>query len=136
MLKHFNVQHFKFKSNSTTCNSNQEWDNKICQCECKKYRKGKNDYSWNPSTCISEKSKYLKSITDTSVTECYEIIIVMNNVSTKMTIVTNVMSGASINCCSMKVRDCYILHTVLLAIILLLIIVIICYHYAKQKDII
>ena len=46
------------------------------------------------------------------------------------------------NCHSKKVRykfDCYILHTVLLAILLLLIITIICYHYAKdrskQKDI-
>ena len=33
---------------------------------------------------------------------------------------------------SKKVRDCYILHTVLLAIILLLIIIVICYYYAKQ----
>ena len=34
-----------------------------------------------------------------------------------------------------KVRyqiDCYILHTILLAIILLLIIITICYHYAKR----
>ena len=35
-----------------------------------------------------------------------------------------------------KVWDCYILHTVLLAIILVLIITITCYHYAKQKSII
>ena len=42
-------------------------------CKCKK------DYSWNPSTCICEKSKYLKSITDTSVIECDEIIFVMSN---------------------------------------------------------
>ena len=34
---------------------------------------------------------------------------------------------------SKKVRDYYILHTVLLAIILLLIIAILCYYYAKQK---
>ena len=75
------------------------------------------------------------SIADTSVTQCDEIIIVMDNVSTKMTntVATNVTSTASINCHSKKVRDCYILHTVLLAIILLLIIIIICYHYAKQK---
>ena len=49
------------------------------------------------------------------------------------TIVTNVTSTASINSLSKKVRDCYILHTVLLVIILLLIIVIIFYYYAKQK---
>ena len=102
------------------------------QCECKNYRKCKKDYSWNPSTCICENSKYLKSASDTSVTECDEIIIVMNNVSTKKTIATNVMSTASVNCHSIKVRDCYILHTVLLAIILLLIIISICYYYAKQ----
>ena len=72
------------------------------------------------------------------MSECDEIIIVMNNVSTKKvnTIGPNVMSTASINCHSIKVRDCYILHTVLLAIILLLTIIIICYHYAKEKDII
>ena len=67
------------------------------------------------------------------MTECDEIISVMDIVSTKK---TNVMSTRSINGHSVKVRDCYILHTVLLAIILLLIIIIICYHYAKQKGII
>ena len=25
----------KCKFNNTTCNSNQNWDNKTCQCECK-----------------------------------------------------------------------------------------------------
>ena len=123
----------KCKFNSTICNSNRKWNNKACQCECKNYRKCKRDYSWNPSTCIFENSKYLKSIADTSVTECDEIIIVMDIVSTKKTntITTNVTSIASINCHTKKVKDCYILHTVLLVIILLLIITIICYHYAK-----
>ena len=124
---------FKCKFNSTICNSNRKWNNKACQCECKNYRKCKRDYSWNPSTCIFENSKYLKSIADTSVTECDEIITVMDIVSTKKTntITTNVTSIASINCHTKKVKDCYILHTVLLVIILLLIITIICYHYAK-----
>ena len=27
----------KCKFNSTTCNSNQKWNNKTCQCECKNY---------------------------------------------------------------------------------------------------
>ena len=96
------------------------------------------DYSWNPIICICEDSKYLKSVADSSVTECDEIVIVMDVESTKKTntIATNVMSAASIYCHSKKVRDCYILHTVLLVIILLLIITIICYHYAKQKGII
>ena len=123
----------KCKFNSTICNSNHKLNNKICQCECKNCHTCKKFYRWNPSTCICENSKYLKS---TSVTECGEIIIVINNVSTKKTIATNVTSAASINCDSIKVRCFHILHTVLWAIILLLVIIIICYHYAKQKGII
>ena len=75
----------------------------------------KKDYSWDPSTCISKNSKYLKSIVDTSVIECDEIITVLNIVSTKLTntIATNVTSTASMNCHSKKVRDCYILHTLI-----------------------
>ena len=89
----------------------------------------------NLSTCICENSKYLKRTADTSVTECYEIIIVMDIVSTKNTntIATNVRSTALINYHSKRVRDYYILLTVLLVITLLLIIIIICYYYAKQK---
>ena len=82
-----------------------------------------------------ENSKYLKSIADTAVTECDEIIIVMDNVSTKKTIATNFMSTASIICHTMKLRDFYFLHIVLLAIILLLTIIIIIYcHYLQQKS--
>ena len=51
----------KCKFNSTKCNSNQNWNNKTCHCECKHYRKSKKDYCWNPSTCICENSKYLPS---------------------------------------------------------------------------
>ena len=75
----------KCKFNSTTCNSKQKWNNNTCQCECKNYRKCKKDYSWNSSTCICENSKYLKSIAETSVTECDEIIFVMDTASTKKT---------------------------------------------------
>ena len=39
----------KCKFNSTICNSNQKWNNKACQFECKNYYKCKADYSWNPS---------------------------------------------------------------------------------------
>ena len=85
-----------------------------------------------------ENSKYLKSIADTSVIKCDEIITVMDIVSTKMTntIARDITSTASINCHSKKVKDCYILHTVLLVIILILIIIIICYYCAKQNGII
>ena len=48
------------------------------------------DYSSNPSTCICENSKYLKSIADTSVIEFDEIISVMDILSTKM---TNTVAG-------------------------------------------
>ena len=56
-------------------------------------------YSWNPSICICENSKYLKSVVDTSVTKCDTIVIVLNNLSTKKTksITTNVTSTALIN---------------------------------------
>ena len=66
------------------------------------------------------------------MTECDELITVIDIVSTKK---TNVSSSASINFYSIKVKFCF-LHTVVLAIILLLIIIVICYHYAKQKGII
>ena len=92
-------------------------------CTCKK------DYSWNPSTCICEDDKHLKSIADTSVVTCDEIISVMDIASTKMT--NTVATNVSINSDIEKVRykiDSYILHSVLVAIILLLIITFICYH--------
>ena len=62
------------------------------------------------------------------MSECDKIISFMDIVSTKK---TNVTSIPSINCHSIKVKDCYVLHTVLLATILLLIIVTFCCHYAK-----
>ena len=127
---------FKCKFRSTTCNSNQKWNNKTCQYEFKNYCNSKKDYSCNSCTWICENSKYLKSIADTSVIDFDEIITVMDIGSTKManTIATNVTKTASINCHNEKVEDCYILHRVLLLIILLLIIII-CYYYAKQKSI-
>ena len=36
----------KCKFDSITCNSNQKWNNKTCQCECKNYHKHEKDYSW------------------------------------------------------------------------------------------
>ena len=95
----------------------------------------KKDYSRNRSSCICQNSKYLKSVSDTSVTECDEIIIVMDNLSTKKanTIATNITSIAPINCCRKKVTDCYILRTISLVIMLLLLITIIYYHYATKK---
>ena len=126
---------FEYKFNNTTCNSNQEWNNNTYQCECINCCTCEKDYSWNPSKCICENSKYMKSITDASVIECDQIITILDIISTikTNTIATNAVSTASINCHSIKVRDYYILHTLVLAAILLLIIITICYHYAKQK---
>ena len=89
----------KCNLNSTTFNSNQKWNNKKCQCECKKYRSCKNDYSWNPSTCICGKSKRWKRIVDDSVIAYDEIIYVMDIVSTNMTntIPTNMTNTISTN---------------------------------------
>ena len=117
----------KSKFNSTTCNSKQKWNDKTCQCECKNYRKCKEDYSWNACTYICDNSKYLKNVADSLVTERDEIVIVMDIVTKKKTntIAANVTSDASIICHSKKIRDCYVLHTVLFVIILLLIIIII-----------
>ena len=126
------LQKYVFQKKQKTFTTKIEY--KTCQCECKNYRECKIECNWNPTKCIYENSMY------------FMYIIVMHNVSTKKTntiktkktnfIPTNVTSTASINCHSKKVRDCYILHTILLVIILLLIIIIICYHYAKQKVII
>ena len=46
MIEHISCD-CKCKFNSKTCNSNQKWNNKTNQCECKHYRKCKKDYSWN-----------------------------------------------------------------------------------------
>ena len=98
----------KWKFNSASCNLNQKWNNKTYKCEYKNCHKSKKDYSWNRSTYTCEKSKYFKSVADPSLTECNEIIFVMDIVSTKKTntIATNVTSTASINGHSKKVRNC------------------------------
>ena len=47
-----------------------------------------------------EDIKYLKSVADTTVNKCDEIVVAIDNVSieNKKTITTNVTSTASINC--------------------------------------
>ena len=82
MTKH--IVNVKCKFSSTTCHSNQKWNNETCQRECKNYQTCKKDYSWTPSACTCENRKYLKSIADTSVIACDEIISVMDIVATKM----------------------------------------------------
>ena len=78
-------------------------------------------YSWNPSTCICEYSKYLKSIVNKSVIMYDKIINLADSVSTSMrntmptnvtnTTSTNAVSTVSINSVNKKVRykmDSYI----------------------------
>ena len=79
-------------------NLKMEYNHNECHCNCKKYHMCKKDYNWNPSTCICENSRYLKSIVDTLVIVCDEIINSMDSVSTNVTktIPTNAMSTASI----------------------------------------
>ena len=66
-------------------NSDQKWNNKTCPFKRKNYCSCKKDHTWKPSTCTCENCKYLKSIFDISMSEYDEIVIVMGNVSTKMT---------------------------------------------------
>ena len=80
MVKHISCD-CKYKVNSTTCTTNQKWNNQTCQRECKNYRRCKKDYSWNLTTCICENGKYLKSIVDDSKIVCDEIIYVMDIIS-------------------------------------------------------
>ena len=62
---------FKCKFDSTTCTSNQKWNNNKYQCACKKYHTSKKDYNWNSSTRICE---YWSSIVDDSVIVCDKIV--------------------------------------------------------------
>ena len=72
-------------------------------------------YSWNPRICICDNSKYQKSIADTSVIACDEIIDIMDFASTKIT--NTIATNKSINSDDKKVRyqiDCYILRLFLI----------------------
>ena len=97
MTKHISCD-CKCKFSSTTCHWNQKWNNKTGQCERKNYHECKK-HSWNPSACICENSKLLKSIAETSLIACDEIISVIDIVSTKSTntIATNVAISMPMN---------------------------------------
>ena len=82
MTEHFSFD-CKCKFNSTRSTSKHKWNNKTYQCECKNYHKYEKGYSLNPIACICENSNYLKSAVDNSVTKSDEILIAMNNSSTK-----------------------------------------------------
>ena len=83
--------------------------------------RAKKGFDWNPNTCISKSSRYLKSIV------CNKVIHVTDSVSTHATntILANVTSTVLMNC--------YILHNFLLEFISLFIVTIISYHYSKHR---
>ena len=84
----------KCKFNSTTCNSNQGWNNKHVNMNAVK---AKNIVVGILSHAFVRIVSIFKSVADTSVAEYDEIVIVMDLVSIKTnTIATNVMSTASI----------------------------------------
>ena len=57
---------------------------KSVNCECKNCCMCKEDYSWNPSTCICE-NRYLKSIVDESIIVLDKIISVTDSISINVT---------------------------------------------------
>ena len=124
LIKHISCN-YKCKFYSATCNSNQKWNNDKCQCECKKNRLFKRDYSWNPSTCISENRRYLKSIVHNSVIVCDKIMNGTNNASTNVTntisvnvtsnVPTNVIDTLATNVMSSYfVKKCTVLYCIFL----------------------
>lgn len=72
----------KCKRNRTSCTSNQKLNSETFHCECKSknYCTCTKDCICNPSTCIHENGKYVKSIADTLLSICNEIIDAMGNV--------------------------------------------------------
>ena len=80
----------------------------------------KNYYSWNPSTCICQNSRCLKSnVVNLVIIVFDEYVNVKDSVSTNVTniISTNDTSTDSMNSDNKKVRHkihCFILHTFLL----------------------
>ena len=68
----------KCKFSSTAYNSIQKWNNKHVSGNVQKW------FSWDLRISICELNKYLKSIGDTSVIECDELVTVMDIVLTKM----------------------------------------------------
>ena len=58
----------KCKFNRITCNSNQKWNNKTCQCECENYWTWKKYHSWNPQYKIENNE--LKKVRIKNLT-CY-----------------------------------------------------------------
>ena len=64
----------KCKFGERKCNLYQWWNNKKCQCDCKKHHTCEKDSVWNPVSCSCENRQHLANITDDSVIKYDEII--------------------------------------------------------------
>ena len=119
----------KCKFDGKKYNSNQKCNNDKCQCECKKHRICKKDYTWSLSTCSWENKKKLASITDDSVITCDEIIDaeITNNEKTK-TISTNFNKQNNL-----RNTNFYVLLVFLLIIIALLLAVTIYFCHVTSQ---
>ena len=73
LAKHVSCK-YNCKFGGRKCNSNQNWNNDKCWCECIKYHKCERDYISNPAICSCENGKYLASIINNAVIMCDEII--------------------------------------------------------------
>ena len=73
LTKHISCK-CKCKLDGKNCDSNQWWNNDICQCECKKHHTCQKEDVWNPSKCNCENGKYLARIIDDSAFMCDEIV--------------------------------------------------------------
>ena len=73
LTKHISCK-CKCKFGGRKCNSDQKWNNDICQYKCKTHHICEKVYIWNPATCSCENGKYLASTVDNSVITCDEII--------------------------------------------------------------
>ena len=106
LIKHISCSS-KWKFHSETCNLNKKLNNDKCQSEWNRSCTSKKHYSWNPSTCICENKRYLKSVADDAVTECDEILNFMDSASTNMTtsISSNALSTMSANVTNVKLTN-------------------------------
>ena len=90
LVKHNNACDYKFKCDSTTCNSNQKWSNDVESiAHTKKIIARILAY-------VFLKIVVLKNVVNDSVTICYEVISVTVNVSTK--VINNISTNVYVLC--------------------------------------
>ena len=116
----------KCKVDVRKCNSDQQWNNDKCRCECKKRHVREKKYVWNTTTRRCENGKYLASIMDDSAIICDEVI---KSYEETKTILAN-SNEKKVTC---NVQNFYILITFLLITIVLLIAVSIYRYLIKYQ---